>query len=362
MSKAELIASLESKLRPAVTSILPPSLAVRIYSKGRQKFLELLKGELPEPYIPPKNLERKLWGITFRSPVMNAAGMFKNGECYDMVARQGAGAYLAGTVTPNRRIGNKGLPFVPYPNSGAASNYLGLPNEGAEAAAKRLDMMRVNNCPIGVSVMDAPHLEGYSTTGLALAVMLCKDAGVDFIEINESCPNTGHAASDDEVYRRLQFLSEAPYSSKKIPLIVKFSTDTPLQQVPQIMDMLFKLGYSGVNFGNTSAKHDDLASSISVDDLKLYFHFTQKFKGGISGRPLKDRSLKLVEAASRYLRQGPPSKEFHVWRTGGVEDAKDIRESEQAGASMSQMFTGYWDAFARDGHGLFKQIYEGLYP
>ena len=36
----------------------------------------------------------------------NATGMFKQGEGYDMVFRQGAGGYLSGTTTAHKRIGN----------------------------------------------------------------------------------------------------------------------------------------------------------------------------------------------------------------------------------------------------------------
>lgn len=360
MTKAELVANLESKLRPAIMNLLPPHLAVRMYSSGRQRFLEMLKKEIPDQQIASNGLERKMWGITFRSPIMNAAGMFKNGECYEMAAMQGAGAYLAGTVTLEERAGNRGLPFVPYPNSGAASNFLGLPNLGANAVAEKLKLIRRNDCPLGISLMDAPNLD-YSAIGLTLMIDFFRDSGVDFIEINESCPNTGHLASDNEVYRRLQSLQKTQGNGKKkIPIVVKFSTDTPLHQVPQIMDMLFSLGYDGVNFGNTSTRYDELVSSMSDNDLGLFFYFTQKFKGGVSGRPLKEKSLKLVETAARYLRQGAPKQEFHVWRTGGVEDAKDLRESEQAGASMSQWFTGYWEAFSKYGHDLYKELYKNL--
>jgi hypothetical protein len=73
---------------------------VKMYAEGRLKFLEKLKQEIPlERYEPPEELARTVWGVRFRTPIMNAAGMFKNGECYDMVAMQGAGAYVGGTGT-----------------------------------------------------------------------------------------------------------------------------------------------------------------------------------------------------------------------------------------------------------------------
>ncbi|MBI1888653.1 MAG: hypothetical protein HYS15_01845 [Candidatus Spechtbacteria bacterium] len=124
---------------------------------------------MAEPYSPPEFLSRRLWGIRFRSPIMNSAGMFKNGECYRLVARQGAAAYLGGTGTWNGRKGNEKegvyLPFVPYPKSRGASNWLGLPNEGDEvnsARAREFPRGPLTNCPweqdcpIGWSVMGSP--------------------------------------------------------------------------------------------------------------------------------------------------------------------------------------------------------------
>src|SRR3989344_3365254 len=124
--RAVTLASLERELRPLLIK-LPPKMAVSQYSQGRLRFLERLKEELPtESYFPSLELSRTFWGIKFRSPIMNAAGMFKNGECYKMIAMQGAGAYLGGTSTWNPRIGNEKagvyLPFVPYPASHSASN------------------------------------------------------------------------------------------------------------------------------------------------------------------------------------------------------------------------------------------------
>src|SRR3970282_925994 len=116
--KATTIANWESWLRPLLTK-MPPRMVVSEYSQGRIDFLSRLKEDVPsEAYVPPKIFLRALWGIKFRSPIMNSAGMFKNGECYEMVAKQGAAAYLGGTGTWNSRKGNEKdgiyLPFAPY--------------------------------------------------------------------------------------------------------------------------------------------------------------------------------------------------------------------------------------------------------
>ena len=105
--RATKLAKWESKLRFIITK-LPPQIVISKYSSWRLDFLAKLKEEIPsETYLPPKELSKELWGICFRTPIMNSAGMFKNGECYEMVAKQGAGAYLGGTGTWNSRRGNE---------------------------------------------------------------------------------------------------------------------------------------------------------------------------------------------------------------------------------------------------------------
>ena len=211
--KATTLANWENKLRPLVTQ-LPPEQVVSRYSSGRLYFLSKLKDEIPdEAYSPPEHLKRVLWGIEFRSPVMNAAGMFKNGECYVMVSRQGAGAYLGGTGTFNQRDGNKRdgiyLPFVPYPRSHSASNWLGLPNDGDPKNSERAaEIEKVDGCPVGWSVMGSPDFEGEEKLQkLVEGMRLYEKANVDFLEINESCPNTQHGnPQDDDLANRLRYV------------------------------------------------------------------------------------------------------------------------------------------------------------
>ena len=130
----ERLASWERRFRPLLSAI-PPWLAVRLYSAARRRFLAALAAAPPERAVDPPVRQRQLWGLRFRGPLFNAAGMFKRGEGYELASRQGAAAYLAGTSTARARNGNtyRGTdwPFAPYPRSAAASNWLGLPNPPA---------------------------------------------------------------------------------------------------------------------------------------------------------------------------------------------------------------------------------------
>ncbi len=364
--KATTLSSWESRLRPFITK-LPPRIIISRYSSGRLDFLAKLKEEVPsKSYNPLEELSRELWGIKFRSPIMNAAGMFKNGECYEMVARQGAGAYLGGTGTWNSRSGNEKegiyLPFVPYPKSHSASNWLGLPNDGDEVNSQRAKQLeRSGNTPIGWSIMGSPDFQGEEKLRyLVEGIRLYAQAGVDFLEINESCPNTAHGRpQDDDLANRLRYVKEhfLDQRTRRLPVVVKFSNDTEAEQLPALLDLLFELSYDGVNFGNTSTAYYRRKERIEPNERKLYDFYTQTFGGGVSGKPLRESSLELASQAVEYAKAGQPSQEFHVIRTGGVETLEDIQESERAGIFLNQWYTGYFENFAKHGHDIYRELF-----
>ena len=366
MSATERLANLEHRLRPFLTEKLSPEKATRLYSKGRKIFLSMLERESCDNNGPLEELSRILWGLKFRSPIMNAAGMFKNGECYRLMHEQGAGAFMGGTTTWNRRNGydKKGMktPFAPYPNSGMSSNCLALPNEGDEEVSFLYKgEERIKHFPRGHSLMRSPDME--TVEGMEKLVQGMEKyakSGVDWLEINESCPNTDHKDKNEQaLVDRLSYIEGCFIENNKLPVVVKFSNDVKVEQVPFLMDMLIAFGYAGVNFGNTSTSYEELRNSIIPDERKLYDFFCETFGGGVSGRALKDKSLLLTTAAMHYLREYPTEHEFHVFRTGGIENWDDIIASEMIGVSMNQWFTGYFEQFAKHGHRLYSKLYQG---
>ncbi len=370
----EFLAGFESRLRPLLTR-LPWPLAVSIYSAGRRRFVETFVRHPPAESFAPVGLERTLWGLSFRSPIINAAGMFKNGEGYEAAARQGAGAFLAGTTTHRRRRGNSrmgvALPFAPYPRSGAASNWLGLPNVGHRAVARRLEgVARRPGCPVGVSAavcLDAPVAGEQRLEQLVAGLERYQAAGVDFLEINESCPNTAEDPGGIEGLReRLGYVAEhflahrLANRGRVLPVVVKLSCDTAPEDATRVVAELVDLGFDGVNFGNTSTAYGRHRKRLAGVEVGLFDDFTRVFGGGLSGRPLKADSLRLVTAVAEFLTANPPDQEFHVVRTGGIEDADDVRQSLAAGASLCQWYTGYFEAFGRHGHAVYRKLYSRL--
>ncbi|MEM6797338.1 MAG: hypothetical protein AAF725_25435, partial [Acidobacteriota bacterium] len=192
-------------------------------------------------------------------------------------------------------------------------------------------------------------------------------AGVAFVEINESCPNTEHSGGDgdramDALASRLEAVSEGflAHRTRRLPVLVKLSTDTDPARLPELIDLLIGLGFDGLVLGNTSTAYADLRGQIAPLERRLYDRFVRDYGGGLSGRPLRAGSLALIQAGAAHLDSRGDAEDFHLVRVGGVESAQDVRESLEAGASLVQWYTGYFEAFARRGHGLYRRLYGEL--
>lgn len=374
MTFTEQIAYLDSLLRPKLLA-LHPYLCTAAYTYGRKFFLHSLISEVPPKMITmPDECERELWGIKFQSPLFNAAGMFKSGKGYIQCAYQGAGAFLTGTTTQEERAGNFKMllkhPFVPYSQAGASSNWMGLPNEGHKKVARRIqEIEKRKGCPVGASIAAQPeHKESEALSGVLEGLRIYEKAGADFIEINESCPNVKHSSVehssdiDDRLINRLEQISSAflKKRNRRFPVILKLSNDTNPEQLPALLDCLLELKFDGLNLGNTSTDYNKISEKMSNDEKRVFHYFSSNFGGGISGRPLREKSLKLVRTANEYLKGRKSNSEFHIISVGGIEKQSDFIESELAGASICQWFTGYFENFSRNGYNTYKYFFEEL--
>jgi len=374
MSLIEHIARSEYRLRKKLVTI-NPALFIKLYSFGKRHFLNRYFNDIPEKRHIESSKNITLWDIDFNIPLFNSAGMFKLGYGYQVVANQGAGAFLAGTTTAVPRSGNvkNGVkhPFAPFPNSNAAINWMGLPNPGHASVAKQLATIeKQKKCPIGASLSASPEQSGLQALdSLVEGIEYYNKANVDFIEINESCPNVPshtHSADNDGIdptlIDRLEYISENFLKKRKrnLPVIVKLSNDTDSALIPTLLDILADLQFDGINFGNTSTQYEKYMNQIQIDERKLLYHFIKNFGGGLSGEPLKDNSLALASKAAEYAYSKIKKREFHIIRTGGISSADDIILSNSSGIRLNQWYTGYFKGFAENGHNVYKNLCEKL--
>lgn len=335
---------------------------VKFYSASRVRFMNrfVQLNKIPV-YNPNKEWERNLWGLTFRSPIMNSAGMFKNGEGYNLISAIGAGGYIGGTSTANPRKGNSisgiTLPFITLHKSHTSVNSLGLPNLG-DIVLSKVKFTKLDSCPVGWSLMRSPD---YSTEEgldeLIKSLWLYHDnPQIDFLEINESCPNIKLSAGN--INQRLEYIAKNFLSLRKrhLPVVVKLSNDTTTPILHTILDTLFKYKYDGINLGNTSTDYENIKNHIDESEIRLFDYFTTNYKGGVGGAILKEKSLQLCKEAIKYRDIYNKSYEFHVIRSGGIDSFEDILQSDAIGVSMNQWYTGFFTNYINHGNNIYQNF------
>jgi dihydroorotate dehydrogenase len=347
---------------------LPLAWQIKLASWGRSHFMhQLINYPTDYNYTPPAQLAQELWGLKFRTGLANSAGMFKNGEGYDLVARLGAGSYIGGTSTANPRLGNLKhgikLPFISLPKSKVAINFLGLPNLGDDYLAKQtITNNKISDCPIGWSVMRSPdYNEQEGLQNLLQSIhAYYQHPQIDFLEINESCPNIAHGSGN--IISRLEYIAKnfLPHRKRNFPVIVKLSNDLTISIAIELVTNLVKLGYDGINLGNTSTDYAGICAQLSPSEKTLFNYFSQNFGGGVSGAPLKNKSLNLCAEVANHLVHLAPNHEFHIIRSGGIDSYVDLQQSLAHGVKLNQWYTGFFNNYHIDGEQVYTQLFKSF--
>ena len=112
-------------------------------------------------------------GFTFPSPLGVAAGLDKNAEHVEGLGALGFGFVEVGTVTPRAQAPNPAPIIARVPKDRALLNRMGFPNQGAEAAARRLRSRRGKTI-VGVNIgknRDTPPRRGCGLTIASAALV-----------------------------------------------------------------------------------------------------------------------------------------------------------------------------------------------
>jgi len=279
----------------------------------------------------PAACAREVMGIRFPNPVGLAAGLDKNGECIDGLARLGFGFIEVGTVTPRPQPGNPRPRLFRLPAAGALINRLGFNNEGVDRLVENVKRARYRGV-LGINIgknADTP-LERAADDYLACLRKVYPLAA--YVTVNISSPNTrdlrqlqGSAELDNLLgtlkaeQRRL-----ADVHGRHVPLAVKIAPDLDAAQIDAIAGLLRRHRVEAAVATNTTTARDGVDGMAHAGE-----------PGGLSGMPLAQRSTRVVQELARAL-QG----EVPVIGVGGIMSGADAREKITAGASLVQLYTG----------------------
>lgn len=297
---------------------------------------------------PPLPVE--VFGLKFPNPVGLAAGMDKFACALPVWERMGFGYCELGGVTLHPQPGNPAPRMFRAPAAGAIINRMGFNNPGAEAFAQTLANWKARgdwpSHPVGINLgkSKVTPLEK-AAEDYAGSFRRLRDYA-DFFVINVSSPNTpglrqlqGKSALDEI----LAAVSELQESGKYRPVLVKVAPDLTFDALNEILELAFARNISGIVAANTTVSRPE------TDDPGLRLIYSET--GGLSGRPLRNRSTEMIRHIYKQTRGRLP-----IIGVGGIFNADDAWEKLTAGASLIQIYTG----LVYEGPGLPKKIVAGL--
>ena len=270
-------------------------------------------GRSPRRFVPDPVLRVQALGLTFDSPLGVGAGLDKTAQAFDGLRTLGFGFVEVGTITAVPQPGNPRPRVWRLPEHRALVNAMGFPNPGAQAVVDRLAGHR-GIIGVNLGKSKVASLEGAAEDYRRSAELLAPHA--DFIVLNVSSPNTP-GLRELQAVDSLSALVDAVGDAK--PVLIKLAPDLADEDLDAIAD--FARGrVAGLVATNTT-----IARPVAADH-----------PGGLSGRPLKARSLEVL----RRLR-ARVGDELVLVSIGGVESAADVLERVRAGATLVQAYTGF---------------------
>jgi len=273
----------------------------------------------------------EVMGLEFPNRIGLAAGLDKNGEAIDGLARLGFGFIEIGTITPRAQPGNPRPRMFRLPEVRGIINRMGFNNHGVDALVANVKAMKYRGI-LGINIgknADTP-IERAADDYLA-----CLDKAyplASYVTVNISSPNTqnlrqlqGESELDallGSLKARQQRLADT--HGRHVPLVLKIAPDLDAAQVAAIADALRRHRIDGVIATNTTLARDKVQGVRYAEQA-----------GGLSGAPLFEASTAIVGQLARAL-----GGELPIIAAGGVFDGRGAQAKLAAGAALVQLYSG----------------------
>lgn len=298
-----------------------------------------LLGSMSSPAVPV--WDSFLWkGLVFKNRLGIAGGVDKNAETLPAWWALGCGFIEVGTVTPLPQEPNPGSIIDRDLRTSSLWNKMGFPSAGAKEVLANLRAEAPYRTPVFVNIgknrttSNDDAIKDYES----LIDTFAEDC--DAYVVNISSPNT-QGLRDLQNREALQTLLKPLVeraSHYRKPLLVKLSPDMSEEAFAAAITAAADCGVDGFVLTNTTLDR--------TTDSKF------PKEGGVSGAPLRQKSLKFLKLAQTTL--GPRRKDFLLISVGGVLAPQDVFERIQAGADLVQVYS----ALIFSGPQFFKQVAE----
>ncbi len=324
-------------MTPSLASALMPLMARADPERAHRLAITALRlglaGRDAQPDDPA--LHVRALGLRFRNPIGLAAGFDKDAMALRGLRRLGFGLVEAGSVTPLPQPGNPRPRVFRLHEDAAVINRYGLNNRGIAAFVARLAALPRGSVPVGANV--GINKEGADPERDLPALVAAVAPHADYVVINVSSPNTPGLRDLQGEARLASILAAiAAGAPRRPPLLVKVAPDLPEGGLEAIVETAVRHGADGLIVSNTTVARPDTLRSRWAGEA-----------GGLSGRPLRDASTRLVARAHRLA-----AGRLVLVGCGGVATGADVLAKLRAGATLVQLYT----AFSLAGPGLVPRL------
>ncbi len=282
-------------------------------------------------FAKPKGEVVNALGIEFPHAVGLAAGLDKNGEHLDALAKLGFSFIELGTVTPRPQEGNPKPRMFRIPPAQAIINRMGFNNHGVSALVDNVKKSRYQGV-LGINIGKNKDTPLEKATEDYLYCLREVYLHASYVTINVSSPNTpdlrqlqqGAYFRDLINALREEQLQLSDLHQRYVPLVVKLSPDETDETLKQIADVIVSLGVDGIIATNTTCDRKDVSTLKHGNEV-----------GGLSGRPLTSLSTHCLKVLKRVV-----GDDVTLIGVGGIDSPAAAKEKLAAGASLLQVYTG----------------------
>lgn len=300
------------------------------------------------------NLKSEVFGVDFNNPIGLAAGFDKNAQMVLTLRKYGFGFIEVGTVTLKAQIGNIRPRIFRLTRDRAVINMLGFNNIGSDEVDKNICKIhhyeahhpKDEKIVLGINIGKNKDAKDYLKDYLYLLEHFYIKCS--YITINISSPNTKNLREIQKGENLDEFLKKIMQAKldlkikcvRDVPILLKIAPDLDEDEQQKMAKIILKHNIDGVIVSNTTIERD----------VTLKSRFKDK-KGGLSGKPLFDRSNQVLANIYRFTKGKIP-----IIGVGGVFSAEDAYKKIKLGASLVQIYT----AFTYEGFGLVEKIKKDL--
>jgi len=298
-------------------------------------------------FTVPESKPVSAMGFEFSHPLGLAAGLDKNAEHLNALAKLGFSHIEVGTVTPRPQGGNPKPRLFRLSMSEAIINRMGFNNHGVDTLVANVQKANYPGI-LGINIGKNKDTDLSRAVDDYLHCLRKVYLHASYITINISSPNTPdlRQLQQGEYFKNLinelreEQLQLADVHQRYVPLVVKISPDEPDETLKKIADIIVSLGIDGLIATNTTCSREGVEQEPFGKEL-----------GGLSGEPLAARSTECLRVLKSVV-----GDDAILIGVGGIDSAWVANEKLNAGATLLQLYTG----LIYQGPGLVAKVVNGL--